>query len=155
MTTYYRDRDVWITSGGVRMNGRDYALPELRQVWHRRGRRSWGAIAGRGAIGLAMLVPIAVGVLGVAVAFLIDASRSVTIALAGGGVLVGLAAAPLADLLLEHVDRSYDRGSRKLEIWGRTRSGEVLLLTTKDAARFGRIYRALQRALEPATATRR
>jgi hypothetical protein len=154
MTTYYRDGDVWITSTGVRMNGRDYPLAALRQVWHSRGRRSWGAVVGRGAIGLAMLLPIAVGALGVVVAFLIDASRSVTIGLIGGGILVGLAAAPLADYLLEHVDRSYDRGSRQLEIWGRTREGEVLLLRTGDAARFGRIYRALQRALEPAGATR-
>ena len=154
MTTYYRDQDVRITSGGIRMNGRDYALAELRQVWHARGRRSWGAIAGRGAIGLAMLLPIVVGALGVAVAFLLDASRAVTIWLVGGGILIGLAAAPLADMLLEHVDRSYDRGSRRLEIWGRTRSGDVLLLSTGDAARFGRIYRALQRALEPTVATR-
>jgi hypothetical protein len=150
MTTYYRDGDVWITSTGVRMNGRDYGLAELRQVWHRRGRRSWATIAGRGAIGAAMLVPLLVGALGVAVAFLIDASVSVTVALIGGGVLMGLAGAPLADVLLEHVDRSYDRGSRRLEIWGRTAAGDVLLLSTGDAARFGRIYRALQRALEPA-----
>ncbi|GIE93787.1 DUF6232 family protein [Paractinoplanes rishiriensis] len=154
MTTFYRDREVWITSAGIRMNDRDFALPELRQVWHSRGRRSWGAIAGRGALGLAILLPIMVGALGVAVAFLVDASRSVTLGLIGGGILVGLAAAPLADLLLEHVDRSYDRGSRQLEIWGRTRTGDVLLLRTGDAARFGRIYRALQRALEPASATR-
>jgi uncharacterized protein DUF6232 len=154
MTTYYRDPDVWITSTGVRMNGRHLALAELRQVWHARGRRSWGAIAGRGAIGVAILLPVVIGALGVAVAFLVDASRSVTIGLAGGGVLVGLAAAPLADLLLERLDRSYDRGSREREIWARTRDGDLLLLRTRDAARFGRIYRALQRALEPAVARR-
>lgn len=151
MTTYYRDGDVWITSSGVRMNGRELRLSDLRQVWHKRGRRSWGTIAGRGALGLAMLVPILVGALGILVAFLIDAARSTTIALAGGGILIGLAAAPLADVLLEHVDRSYDRGSRTREIWARTPQGDVLLLRTPDNARFGRIYRALQRALEPAT----
>ncbi|WP_433297249.1 DUF6232 family protein [Actinoplanes sp. CA-030573] len=154
MTTYYRDRDVWITSAGVRMNGRDFALAELRQVWHKRGRRSWQAIAGRGALGLAMLMPLVVGALGVGIALIIHASAAVTIGLIGGGILVGLASAPLADLLLEHVDRSYDRGSRQLEIWGNTRAGNVLLLRTGDAARFGRIYRALQRALEPAGVTR-
>ncbi|MEU4242007.1 DUF6232 family protein [Actinoplanes sp. NPDC026619] len=155
MTTYYRDREVWVTSAGVRMDGRDFALPELRQVWHRRGRRSWGKVAGRGAIGLAMLLPILVGVLGVGVALVIDASTAVTIGLIGGGILVGLAAAPLADILLEQVDRSHDRGSRELEIWARTPAGEVRLLHTADASRFGRIYRALQRALEPQSATRR
>ncbi|MGK5678890.1 DUF6232 family protein [Actinoplanes sp. URMC 104] len=151
MTTYYRDPDVWISSAGVRMHGRELRLDELRQVWHTRGRRSWGTIAGRGAVGLAILVPLVVGLLGIAVALVIDASTATTIALVGGGVLVGLATAPLADVLLERVDRSYDRGSRVREIWARTPHGDLLLLSTPDAARFGRIYRALQRALEPAT----
>jgi len=149
MATYYRDRDVWIASDGIRMNGHDYSPDDLRQVWHRRGRRSWGTIAGRGALGLAILIPLLIGALGIAVSFLLDASTSVTVGLAGGGVLIGLAALPLADYLLEHVDRSYDRGSRTLEIWGRVPAGTVLLLRTADRARFGRIYRALQRALEP------
>jgi hypothetical protein len=154
MTTYYRDRDVWITSAGVRMNGRDYPLAQLLQVWHKRGRRSWAVIAGRGALGLAMLVPILLGALGVGIALVIHASTAMTVGLIGGGILIGLAAAPLADVLLEHVDRSYDRGSRQREIWGRTPGGDVLLLSTGDAARFGRIYRALQRALEPTRVTR-
>lgn len=150
MTTYYRDGEVLITSSVVRMAGRELRPADLRQVWHRRGRRSWGTIAGRGALGLAILTPILIGALGILVAFLIDASRSTTIALVGGGILVGLVAAPLADVLLEQVDRSYDRGSRTREIWARTPAGDVLLLRTPDAARFGRVYRALQRALEPA-----
>ncbi|GAA0539627.1 hypothetical protein GCM10010172_21050 [Paractinoplanes ferrugineus] len=155
MTTYYRDPDVRITSAGIRMAGRDFAPAELIQVWHRRGRRSWGKIAGRGMIGMAMLLPIAVGLLGVGVALVIDASTPVTVGLIGGGILIGLASAPLADILLEQVDRSHDRGSRELEIWARTATGDVRLLRTADASRFGRIYRALQRALEPAGVTRR
>ncbi len=151
MTTYYRDPDVQITSAGVRINGRELRLGELLQVWHTRGRRSWGTIAGRGAVGLAILTPVVVGLLAVGIALIIDASTATTIALIGGGVLVGLGVAPLADVLLERVDRSYDRGSRVREIWARTPTGDLLLLSTPDAARFGRIYRALQRALEPAT----
>ena len=151
MATYYRDGDVLITSSGVRMNGHGLRLDALWQVWHKQGRRSWGKIAGRGALGIAILIPIMIGALGILVAMLIDASRSTTIALIGGGILIGLAAAPLADVLLEFVDRSYDRGSRTREIWARTPAGDVLLLSTADSARFGRIYRALQRALEPAT----
>src|SRR5689334_22698165 len=154
MTTYYRDGAVLITSSGIRMNGRDYALADLRQVWHRAGRRSWGTIAGRGALGLAMLLPIVVGALGVGIALVAHASVAVTAGLIGGGILIGLAGVPIADLLLDRVDRSYDRGSRPREIWGRTRHGDVLLLRTGDAARFGRIYRALQRALEPTKVTR-
>jgi hypothetical protein len=154
MTTYYRDPEVWITSAGVRMNGRELPLGALAQVWHRRGARSWGTIAGRGALGLAILAPITIGGLGIAVALLLHASAPLTAALLGGGILVGLATVPVADLLLDHVDRSYDRGSHDLEIWARTRGGDVLLLRTRDRARFGRIYRALQRALEqPAPTT--
>jgi hypothetical protein len=154
MITYYRDRDVLVTSTGIRMGGRAYRLGDFAQVWHRRGRRSWTRVAGRGALGLAILAPVAVGVIGIVVALLIDASPGTTIALAGGGILVGLAAAPLADVLLEYVDRSYDRGSRDLEIWARVRDGEVLLLRTGDAQRFGQIYRALQRALDSGSVPR-
>ena len=148
MITYYRDADVLVTSTGVRMGGRDYRLGDFDQVWHTRGRRSWSAVAGRGALGLAMIIPILVGALGILVALLIDASTVTTIALAGGGVLIGLAAAPVADVLLEFVDRSYDRGSRRLEIWAQIRDRRVLLLATDNAQRFGQIYRALQRALD-------
>jgi xanthosine utilization system XapX-like protein len=148
MITYYRDPEVLVTSTGVRMAGREYRVADFTRVWHTRGRRSWGRVAGRGALALAIVTPVLVGALGILVALLIDASASTTIALVGGGVLVGLAAAPLADVLLEAVDRSYDRGSRSLEIWGRVRGSDVLLLHTDDAQRFGRIYRALQRALD-------
>jgi hypothetical protein len=148
MITYYRDPEVLVTSTGVRMGGRDYRLGDFAQIWHKRGRRTWGAAAGRGALGLAILTPIVVGLIGIAVALVIHASAGTTIALIGGGILLGFAAAPLADVLLELVDRSYDRGNRRLEIWGRTRRGDVLLLHTDNAQRFGQIYRALQRALD-------
>ncbi len=150
MTTYYRDPEVLITSSGVRMSGRDFRLSDLLQVWYTRGARSWGVIAWRGALGLAILIPLLLGGLAVGLALLIDASAGDTVAMVIGGILLGLATVPVADLLLERVDRSYDRGSRNLEIWGRLPSGEVLLLRTGDAQRFGQIYRALQRALEPA-----
>jgi hypothetical protein len=146
--TYYRDREVLITSTGVRMASGDYHLGAIEQVWHKRGRRDWSKVAGRGALGLAMIVPIVVGALGILVALVVHASTVVTIALVGGGILVGLAAVPLADVLLELVDKSYDRGSRRLEIWGRVRGDDVLLLRTGDRQRFGQIYRALQRALD-------
>jgi hypothetical protein len=130
------------------MGGRAYRLGDFVQVWHTRGRRSWGRLVGRGALGLAILAPIAVGAIGILIALAIDASAGTTIALIGGGILIGLGAAPLADVLLEFVDRSHDRGSRDLEIWGRVRGADVLLLRTNNAQRFGQIYRALQRALE-------
>ncbi|MEV4638692.1 DUF6232 family protein [Actinoplanes sp. NPDC049548] len=148
MVTYYRDRDVLVTSAGVRAGGQDYRLGDFVRVWHERGRRQWKAVAGRGVLGLAMVTPLVVGALGVVVALVIDASIATTIALVGGSILVGLAAAPLADVLLELVDRSYDRGSRRLEIWADVRGTRTLLVRTEDAQRFGQIYRALQRALD-------
>ncbi|MEV4279748.1 DUF6232 family protein [Actinoplanes xinjiangensis] len=150
MTTYYRDPEVLITSSGVWMNGREFRLPELIQVWYTKGARSWGVIAWRGALGLAVFLPLLVGALAVLVAVLMDAPLGTTVAMVVGGLLVGLAVVPVADLILESVDRSYDRGTRTLEIWGRVRGGDVLLMRTNNAQRFGRIYRALQRALEPA-----
>ncbi|GAA2705530.1 DUF6232 family protein [Actinoplanes palleronii] len=150
MTTYYRDPDVLITSSGVHMNGRQFRLSDLIQVWHTRGARSWSVIAKRGALGLTILLPLLLGALAIGVALLVHASTPHTIALVIGGVLVGLAVVPVADLVLERVDRSYDSGSRTMEIWGRVSAGRVLLLRTTDAQRFGRIYRALERALEPA-----
>ncbi|MFC4067760.1 DUF6232 family protein [Actinoplanes subglobosus] len=150
MTTYYRDPEVLITSSGVWMNGREFRLPELIQVWYTKGARSWGVIAWRGALGLAVLLPLLVGALAVLVALLMDLELWTTVAMVVGGLLVGLAVVPVADLMLEGVDRSYDRGTRTLEIWGRVRGGDVLLMRTDNAQRFGRIYRALQRALEPA-----
>jgi hypothetical protein len=148
MITYYRDPDVLVTSAGVRMSGREYRLGDFAQVWHRQGRRSWSAVAGRGALGIAMIVPLVIGAVGVLVALVINASTATTVALIGGGILIGLAAAPLSDVLLEFVDRSYDKGSRRREIWARIRGSEVLLLDTDNAQRFGQIYRALQRALD-------
>jgi hypothetical protein len=145
---YYRDRDVTVTSTGVRVDARAYRLGEFARVWHRRGRRSWGSVASRGALGVAMTIPVLAGLLGILVALSIDASTSTTIALVGGGILLGLAALPIADVLLERMDRSYARGSRNLEIWADVRGHQVLLLQTDDALRFGQIYRALQRALE-------
>jgi hypothetical protein len=146
--TYYRDKTVSVTSAGVQVGGRAYRLGEFVRVWHRRGRRSWSSVAGRGALGLAMIIPVLAGALGILVALSIDASAATTIALLGGGILVGLAALPLADVLLEVMDRSYARGSRSLEIWADVRGAPVLLVQTDDALRFGQIYRALQRALE-------
>jgi hypothetical protein len=141
MTTFYRDPEVLITSSGVRANGRDLPLNALVKVWHRRGPRSWGTVA--------ILAPLAIGGQGIAIGLILHTSATVTAILVGGGILLGLATVPIADLVLDRVDRSYDRGSHDLEIWARTRREEILLLRTRDRARFGRIYRALQRALEP------
>ncbi|MEV1158549.1 DUF6232 family protein [Micromonospora chokoriensis] len=148
MTTYYDDRSVQVTSTTLRVDGRTYALSDISMIWHRRGTRSWRVLVGRGAIGAALAGPLVAAVLGIGVAVWLHRSPTVTIAIVGASVLVGLAVGPVADFLFEHLDRSYARGSRQLEIWARWRGQPVRLLRTGDALRFGQIYRAVQRAVE-------
>ncbi|MFC0508397.1 DUF6232 family protein [Micromonospora costi] len=150
MVTYYDDRSVQVTSTAIRVDGRTFPLAEISMVWHRRGSRSWRVLAGRGAIGAAMAGPLVAAVLGVGLAIWLDRSATVTTAIVGASVLVGLAVGPVADFLFERLDRSYARGSRQLEIWARWRGRPVQLLRTGDALRFGQIYRAVQRAVEQA-----
>lgn len=150
MITYYDDRSVRVDSTAIRVDGRAYPLAEIGMVWHRRGDRSWRVLAGRGAIGVALAGPLVAALLGVALALWLHRSLTVTVAIVGASVLVGLAVGPLADFLFEHLDRSYVRGSRQWEMWARWRGHPVLLLRTGDALRFGKIYRAVQRAMENA-----
>lgn len=144
---FYRDASVQVTSEQVRVDGRAYPLAELARVWHRRGARSWRALAGRGVVSAALFGLVAAGVLALAAAMVLDASRTTTLILVVTAVLCGLATGPLADLLLDRMDRSYAHGVHSHEIWAHWRGHEILLLHTRDALRFGRIYRALQRAI--------
>lgn len=148
MVMFYDDRSVQVTSTVVRVDGRSFPLAEISQVWHQRGSRSWRVLAGRGAIGAAMAGPLVAALLGIALAVWLHRSWTVTVAVVGASVLVGLAVGPVADILFEFLDRSYARGSRQLEIWIRWRGQPVRLVHTGDALRFGQIYRALQRAME-------
>ncbi|MCG5465015.1 DUF6232 family protein [Micromonospora sp. NPDC053740] len=148
MITYYDDKSVQVTSTTLRVDGRSYQLADITMIWHRRGTRSWRVLVGRGAIGAALAGPLVAAVLGIGVAVWLHRSPTVTIAIVGASVLVGLAVGPVADFLFEHLDRSYARGSRQLEIWARWRGQPVRLLRTGDALRFGQIYRAVQRAVE-------
>lgn len=152
MITYYDDRTVQVTSAAIEVDGRRFPVGEIAAVWHQRGSRSWRVLVGRGAIGAALAGPLVAAVLGVALAVWLHRSATVTIAIVGVSVLVGLAVGPLADFLFEHLDRSYARGSRQLEMWARWRGRPVLLLRTGDSLRFGQIYRAVQRAVDGAPA---
>lgn len=155
MTIYYQDPSVQVTSGAVQVDGRHYPLAELTRVWHRRGARSWRTVAGRGALGIALLVPLVFAAVGLVIALRVDVSAGGRVALVLAACVVGLLAAPLADVLLERVDRSYARGTHTYEIWATWRGSPVLLLRTGDALRFGQIYRAVQRAAERSPSARR
>jgi hypothetical protein len=148
MITFYDDGPVQVTSDAVRVGGRWYPVDELTQVWHKRGRRSWGVLANRGMLLMVIVGPLAAAVVGIVVAVRLETSTTVTIAIVGVSVLLGLSVGPVADLLLEHVDQTYTRGAHPREIWAHWRGRPVRLLVTTDAMRFGKIYRALQRAVE-------
>jgi hypothetical protein len=145
---YYSDDSVQITSDILRVDGRTYPLRELDRVWHARGRRSWRRLANRGMLAVAVTGPLVAAAIGILVAIVLAASFGATLAIVGVFCLIGLCAAPVADLVLDRMDRSYDRGARRLEIWAIWHDRALLLLTTDNAHRFGQIYRALQRAIE-------
>lgn len=148
MTTFYDDRSVRITSETIRVRGHDYPLSGLSRVWSERGARRWGALARRAGLAAGLVAPLVAAVLGVIVAFRLDLTNTGTVALVGGSVVVGLATVPLADLLFDRLEESYARGTRDLQLWAEFRGRPVLLLHTRDALHFGRILRALRRALE-------
>ncbi|WP_229789367.1 DUF6232 family protein [Pilimelia terevasa] len=145
---HYRDSRVTVTAAGIETDGRHIPLAELTEVWHRRGGRSWRRVAGRATLGLVIGVPAALGLAAVAVALALRLSGMAMAVVVGAALVVGLVTAPLADLVLEHLDRAYARGAREWEIWGRWRGTEVLLLRTRDRQKFGQVYRAIERAAE-------
>lgn len=152
MITYYDHGPVTVTSELIRVGGQAYRLSELDRIWHERGRRSWSVLFGRSALLAAVIGPLVAAALGIMVAVRLDASTTVTIAIVGFSILLGLSVAPAADLLLEYVDRSYARGAHPLELWVRWRGRPLRLLQSRDALEFGKIYRAVQRAAERAPA---
>jgi hypothetical protein len=143
-----RASDVQVTLDTIRVAGRSYPLVELDRVWHQRGPRSWRTIARRGALGALLLGPLVAAAIALAIALNIEASFVTKLVVVVVAALLGLAVAPLMDLVLEHIDRSYARGAHTYQICARWRGATVLLVETDDALRFGQIYRALQRALE-------
>ena len=148
MITYYDDRSIRVTSEALRVAGRAYPLMELAEIWHQRGTRSWRVVANRGALGVGLIGPLVAAVLGIVIAIRFHSSLTVTLAIIGFSCLVGFAVAPVADFLLDYLDRSYTRGSHRLEIWVRWHGEPIRVLQTHDALKFGQIYRALQRAVE-------
>ncbi len=148
MITYYDDGTVLVTSTVIRVGPRAYPVDGIGRVWVERSGRSWGALAGRATLGLALLGPFVAAALGLWAAVRLDAPVTVTVALVGGACLLGLAAGPVADLLLERMDRSYARGAVQLWLWVSLHGRTVPVLTTRDALRFGQIHRALRRAIE-------
>lgn len=151
MPTYYRDDTVRVTAVEIEIDGQRYPLARLDYVWHRRTHRF-----ARGSYVLLTRV----GTVALAVGFLLAVPAAVLTADLGlntwhvlsvvalVGTLLAAAAGFGLDPLLELLDRSHDQGHGVHEIWARVQGRELLLFSTVDALRFGKVYRALQRAIE-------
>lgn len=155
MTTYYRDGGFRVTESAVEVGSHSIPIAELRYVWHQRGRATLRTASRRAArLGLIAVLTVPVIVGAVFVANLVAAEYGLlsqiavaVILIAVGGLLL-LLLAPVVEFPLMALERSYDRGTDVREIWIRWQGRDLMLLRTTDAARFGRIYRALQRAVE-------
>ncbi|MEV0456797.1 DUF6232 family protein [Catellatospora methionotrophica] len=155
MIVYYRDPAVEVTSTAIHIHDRVFQLGDLEYVWHREitaDPRSMRRMAGRGALNAGLVVGGALTLLGLI--YLVattlgdsGAAGRVLVPLAIVVLLVGLAG-PALEWTLHRLDHSYDQGIAMHEIWAVWRGRELLLLRVNDEARFGRIYRSIQRALE-------
>jgi hypothetical protein len=151
MITYYRDDTVEITSRAIQVDNRLYRLGELAMVYYRDGGRGpAGRRVLRSRIALVLAPPLLVvaALTLVLLTILMDAGLVTKLLLFMVAGMLALAVLPLLDLTLGGIERTYDRGTRVHEIWARWRGTEVMLVRTADRTRFGRIYRALQRAIE-------
>ncbi|HET8680549.1 MAG TPA: DUF6232 family protein [Micromonosporaceae bacterium] len=158
MSVYYRDPSVSVTSTEYSVDGQRYRLDELTYVWHRRGppdararfrrRARWGllALAAVIAAGYVAKTPLTLR-LGAGISQL---PMRLMLRLAASMAVVGVGW-PLVELVLRGLDHVHVHGVVVREIWARWHGEEVLLLRSSDSLRFGRVYRALQRALEHQT----
>lgn len=156
MTTYYRDAGVWVTGEWVEVGPRRFPLSELTYVWHQRGRptaRTATRLISR--YGLIALIIAPTAAVSATLAYLVARSQGplavviLTLLLTTlAAILLWLLLSPVLEFPLMALERSYDRGLVVREIWVRWRGEDVLLLRTGDAARFGKIYRAIERAME-------
>lgn len=155
VTTFYRDNSVRVTAEAVEVGGRRFPIPELRYVWHQRGQQTLRTASrrlGRLALIAVLVLPMVAGALMLG---RFVGEQYGTAAMAGAVALVlliGLVLLMLLSPLIEYpmmaLERSYDRGTTVHEIWVRWHDQEMMLVRTADAARFGRIYRAIERAIE-------
>lgn len=149
-----------MTSAYLRINDRSWRLSELEYVWHREIRPDWrvrSRTAGRGILNILMILSILAGAV-VLVAVLSSAYLELKISVVPKNTLIVVAILLLLagffpllwEWALSRVDDSYDKGDGIYEMWATIHGTQVLLLRLPDAARFSKIYRGLQRALEDA-----
>lgn len=153
MRTYYRDNEIEITSEAITIARVEYQLVDLDRVWRRGSSPAVrGILAGLGVILLAGAYR-AGATIGWWFGGLRDWLRQRVTAGAGSLALLGvgmLAMALLGVLAFEVILLGVEhvrRYGRHRELWARVWGVDVLLLRTSDSMKFGRICRALRRAM--------
>jgi hypothetical protein len=164
MLIYYRDDNVVVTSNFIQVEGRRFRIDELEYVWHAEAGPTWRTMrrgAGRGMINTSMLLAGIAGAI-VLIGLLASAYSESRLEMALGNlpiprntlllvaaILLVVGFAPLIfEWALIRIDDSYDKGGSVYEIRALVQGQEIVLLRLADATLFGKIYRAMQRALE-------
>jgi hypothetical protein len=155
MIVYYRDPHIEVTSEALHLGDATFPLVALEYVWHREGERETSVRlrpVRRGAIGFGLIMGgllAAIGVIYLLATSLGQAASAgrVLLPLAVVVVLIGFAG-PIIEMAMHRIDDTHDQGSEVREIWALINGVEQLLVRESDAHRFGKIYRALQRAIE-------
>jgi len=152
---YYRDHHVVVTSEALLIDNVRIPLARLEYVWHREGQaetRVRMRITHRGVIGFGLVIGVLLALIGVLYLFATvigegTSAGRVLLPLAGVVALIGFAG-PILELALHRMDTNTDQGHQVYEICALIDGTERRLIRIADAHRFGKIYRALQRALE-------
>jgi len=155
VTTYYRDGSVQVTTDAVTVDGRTWPIRELTYVWYSRGRvdrRAASRVTLRLGLIALLLVPFAIRLAASAQIWSSDRNLlhkfGAAVALTVVSLSVLALLVPVIEIILSAVDRSYDRTLTVREIWVQYHGRDELVLRTSDAARFRRIYRAIERAVD-------
>jgi hypothetical protein len=152
MTTFYRDSAVYVGSAELHVEDQAYRLDDLELVWHRHGKRGVQQVAIIAA--RIALVVVVLGAIAIAAVLLqaFDIGKHDTVVVLGGVVLAVVFCAGAGMFIVEGVitmiERSYETGGVEHQIWARHLDEDLLLFATRDKLRFGKVYRALQRAIE-------
>jgi hypothetical protein len=152
MTTFYRDSAVYVGSAEFQVKDQAYRLEDLELVWHKRGPRGAPGVAL--ILGRFVLVMAVIGIIAGAGVAMRDVdisgydSTTVLVGAVVGVVLAGIVGLFLVEGVITLIERSYEKGGAEHQIWARHFDTDILLFATRDKLRFGKIYRALQRAIE-------
>jgi hypothetical protein len=153
MRTYYRDAGIHLTSSAIWVDGRQYPLSRIEGVWRRGRGLPGGRLIGQLAILLWVVALAALSFWFGAHGHVSSGTLTRLFTTTGGLIVVGVAGLVVSVLVVLAIEavlhglESARRFGREQELWVRVRGVDTLLLSTTDSVRFGKIYRALVRAL--------